>query len=129
MQVPRSVRIAAVLAVLQGVGGIALAVSLVVRVLRGAPSGGAILGAAGLLVVLFGAVILAAVLLWRGQTSARSPIVVTQLLLLGSAWYAYGPSNQQLIGSLAGIYCAVVLALLFTKDARAWALGVADEAD
>ncbi|WP_235921292.1 hypothetical protein [Lentzea tibetensis] len=129
MQVPRAVRIAAALTVLQGAAGIALAVALVVRVVQGVPSGNKILGAAGVLVLLFAGVIFAASLLWRGQHAARSPVIVTQLLLLGCAWYAYGPSGQQLIGSLAGFYCAAVLVLLFTRDARAWALGLTDEAD
>ncbi|HUQ58089.1 hypothetical protein [Lentzea sp.] len=121
---PRSVRIASALAVLQGVGGIALAVALVVRVVQGAPSAGPVLGAAGVLVIWFGAVILAAVMLFQGRHGARTPVIVTQLLLLGCAWYAYGPSEQQLLGSLGGIYCVVVLVLLFTSDGRRWALGL-----
>lgn len=55
-------------------------------------------------------------------------MIVTQLLLLGCAWYAYGPSEQQLLGSLGGIYCVVVLVLLFTNDGRKWALGLPDAA-
>lgn len=120
---PRAVRTAAALTFLQGLGGVALAVALVVRVLQGAPSGGPILGAAGVLVLWFGGVIFASVMLFRGHHGARTPVIVTQLLLLGCAWYAYGPSDQQLLGSLGGIYCAVVLVLLFTSDGRKWAVG------
>jgi hypothetical protein len=123
---PRAVRIAAALTFLQGLGGIALAVALVVRVIQGAPSGGPILGAAGVLVLWFGGVLFAAVMLFRGHHGARTPVIVTQLLLLGCAWYAYGPSEQQLLGSLGGIYCVVVLVLLFTRDGRQWAMGLAD---
>lgn len=129
MRVPRAVRIASALTAIQGVGGIVFAGALVVRVLQGVPSGGQILGAAGLLVLLFAGVLIAAVMLWQGKHGARSPVIVTQLLLFGCAWYAYGPSDQQLIGALAGFYCAAVLFLLFTKDARAWALGMEAEAD
>jgi hypothetical protein len=118
------VRTAAALTFLQGLGGIALAVALVVRVLQGAPSGGPVLGAAGVLVLWFGAVIFASVMLFRGRHGARTPVIVTQLLLLGCAWYAYGPSDQQLAGSLGGIYCVIVLVLLFTNDGRRWAMGV-----
>ncbi len=121
---PRAVRTAAVLTFLQGLGGIALAAALVVRVLQGAPSAGPVLGAAGVLVLWFGGVIFACVLLFRGQHGARTPVIVTQLLLLGCAWYAYGPSEQPLLGSLGGIYCFVVLVLLFTRDGREWALGL-----
>ncbi|MFD5830448.1 hypothetical protein [Lentzea sp. NPDC060358] len=120
---PRSVRIASALTVLQGLGGIALAVALVIRVIGGSKPAGPILGAAGVLVIWFGAAILASVLLFRGQHGARTPVIVTQLLLLGCAWYAYGPSDQQLLGSLGGIYCVVVLVLLFTSDGRRWAMG------
>ncbi|MDX8033517.1 hypothetical protein SK803_25135 [Lentzea sp. BCCO 10_0856] len=120
---PRSVRIAAVLTFLQGLGGIALAVALAVRVIGGATPAGPILGAAGVLVIWFGGAIIASVLLFRGEHGARTPVIVTQLLLLGCAWYAYGPSEQQLLGSLGGIYCVVVLVFLFTNDGRRWALG------
>jgi len=123
---PRSVRCAAALTFVQGLGGIALAVALVVRVIQGAASGGPILGAAGVLVLWFGGVIFASVLLFRGHHGARTPVIVTQLLLLGCAWYAYGPSEQQLLGSLGGIYCVVVLVLLFTNDGRRWAMGLSD---
>lgn len=123
---PRAVRTAAALTLLQGLGGIALAVALVVRVLQGAPSAGPILGAAGVLVLWFGGVLFASIMLFRGHQGARTPVIVTQLLLLGCAWYAYGPSEQQLLGSLGGIYCVVVLVLLFTRDGRQWALGLAD---
>ncbi|WP_086660802.1 hypothetical protein [Lentzea kentuckyensis] len=123
---PRSVRVAAVLTFLQGLGGIALAGALAIRVIGGATPAGPILGAAGVLVIWFGGAILASVLLFRGQHGARTPVIVTQLLLLGCAWYAYGPSEQQLLGSLGGIYCVVVLVFLFTRDGRQWALGLTD---
>lgn len=126
---PRSVRTAAVLTFLQGLGGIALAVALVIRVIGGATPAGPILGAAGVLVAWFGGALFATVLLFRGHQGARTPVIVTQLLLLGCAWYAYGPSEQQLLGSLGGIYCVVVLVLLFTNDGRRWALGLTDVAE
>ena len=121
---PRAVRIAAALTFLQGLGGIALAVALTVRVIGGATPAGPILGAAGVLVLWFGAVIFASVMLFRGHQGARTPVIVTQLLLLGCAWYAYGPSEQQLLGSLGGIYCVLVLVLLFTNGGRRWAMGL-----
>lgn len=123
---PRSVRVAAVLTFLQGLGGVGLAVALAVRVIGGATPAGPILGAAGVLVIWFGGAILASVLLFCGEHGARTPVIVTQLLLLGCAWYAYGPSEQQLLGSLGGIYCVVVLVFLFTRDGRQWALGLSD---
>ena len=121
---PRAVRIASALTFVQGLGGIALAVALVIRVIGGSTPAGPILGAAGVLVLWFGGVLFATVMLFRGHHGARTPVIVTQLLLLGCAWYAYGPSEQQLLGSLGGIYCVVVLVFLFTNDGRKWAMGL-----
>ncbi|MCR3746076.1 hypothetical protein [Lentzea californiensis] len=123
---PRAVRIASALTFVQALGGIALAVALVIRVIGGSTPAGPILGAAGVLVLWFGGALLATVLLFRGHHGARSPVIVTQLLLLGCAWYAYGPSEQPLLGSLGGIYCVVVLVFLFTNDGRKWAMGFDD---
>ncbi|MGW6447034.1 hypothetical protein [Lentzea sp. NPDC055074] len=126
---PRPVRIASALTFVQGLGGIALAVALVIRVIGGSTPAGPILGAAGVLVLWFGGVLFATVMLFRGHHGARTPVIVTQLLLLGCAWYAYGPSEQPLIGSLGGIYCVVVLVFLFTNDGRKWAIGYIDESE
>ncbi|RDI33306.1 hypothetical protein [Lentzea flaviverrucosa] len=123
---PRAVRIASALTFVQALGGIALAVALVIRVIGGSTPAGPILGAAGVLVLWFGGALLATVMLFRGHHGARSPVIVTQLLLLGCAWYAYGPSEQPLLGSLGGIYCVVVLVFLFTNDGRKWAMGFDD---
>ncbi|MDX8142942.1 hypothetical protein SK854_12515 [Lentzea sp. BCCO 10_0061] len=123
---PRAVRIASALTFVQGLGGIALAVALVIRVIGGSTPAGPILGAAGVLVLWFGGALFATVMLFRGHHGARTPVIVTQLLLLGCAWYAYGPSQQQLLGSLGGIYCVVVLVFLFTNDGRRWAMGLDD---
>ncbi|WP_330272622.1 hypothetical protein OG205_37905 [Lentzea sp. NBC_00516] len=123
---PRAVRIASALTFVQGLGGIALAVALVIRVIEGSTPAGPILGAAGVLVLWFGGALFATIMLFRGHHGARTPVIVTQLLLLGCAWYAYGPSEQQLLGSLGGIYCVVVLVFLFTNDGRKWAMGLED---
>lgn len=70
---PNSVRAAAALTLLQGLGGIALAVALVVRVVQGAPSAGPILGAAGVLVLWFGGVLFASVMLFRATRARVRP--------------------------------------------------------
>ncbi|MCS7481652.1 hypothetical protein ACFFQW_15925 [Umezawaea endophytica] len=127
-QVPGAVRVAGVLTALQGLAGIAFAVALVVRAFGGAESTGKVLGEAGYFTVLCAGVLAAGVGLVLGRRWARSPSIVVQLLLLGVAWYMYGPSGQQLIGSLIGIYVVVVIALLFTNPVRRWTLGV-DEPD
>ncbi|WP_307867728.1 hypothetical protein [Umezawaea beigongshangensis] len=126
--VPSAVRLAGVMTALQGLAGLGFAVALVVRAF-GVESPGRVLGEAGYFTVLCGGVAAAGVALVIGRTWARTPAIVVQLLLLGVAWYAYGPSGQQLAGSLLGVYCAVVVALLFTAPAREWALGPDDDED
>ncbi|MEO6081637.1 MAG: hypothetical protein ABIQ18_00830 [Umezawaea sp.] len=127
-QVPAAVRVAGALTALQGLAGIAFAVALVVRAFGGAESTGKVLGEAGYFTVLCGGVLAAGIGLLLGRRWARTPSIVVQLLLLGVAWYMYGPSGQQLLGSLIGLYVVVVIALLFTNPVRRWTLGV-DEPD
>jgi hypothetical protein len=127
-QVPTAVRVAGVLTALQGLAGIAFAVALVVRAFGGAESTGKVLGEAGYFTVVCGGVLASGIGLVLGKRWARTPSIVVQLLLLGVAWYMYGPSGQQLIGSLIGLYVVVVIALLFTNPVRRWTLGI-DEPD
>jgi hypothetical protein len=127
-QVPAAVRVAGVLTALQGLAGLAFAVALVVRAFGGAESTGKVLGEAAYFAVLCAGVLAAGIGLVLGRRWARTPSIVVQLLLLGVAWYMYGPSGQQLIGSLIGIYSVVAVVLLFTNPVRRWTLGV-DEPD
>jgi hypothetical protein len=127
-QVPAAVRVAGAMTALQGLAGIAFAVALVVRAFGGAESTGKVLGEAGYFTVLCTGVLAAGVGLVLGKRWARTPSIVVQLLLLGVAWYMYGPSGQQLVGSLIGLYAVVVVVLLFTNPVRRWTLGI-DEPD
>ncbi|WP_433265222.1 hypothetical protein ACQPZF_37295 [Actinosynnema sp. CS-041913] len=126
-QVPRAVRAAGALTALQGLAGLVFAVVLVVRAFA-SDAVRAVLGEASYFLVLSAGVLAAGVGLVLGKHWARTPSIVVQLLLLGVAWYAYGPSGQQLYGALLGLYVVVVIALLFTNPVRRWALGV-DETD
>lgn len=120
---PRAVRAAGALVALQGAVGAVLAVGLVVRGLVAAPSVTASLAAAGWFVVVAVGVLAVGIALWRGVHGARSPAVVTQLLLLGVAWYAAGPSARPEYGVPGALYCVVVLGLLFSPSAVRWAAG------
>lgn len=120
---PRVLRAAAAMVAMQGAASAAVLVVLVVRAATG-PVG---LGTAMVTGVWF-AICAAALLgvgtaLWRGAHGARSPAVVAQLLLLGVAWYAAGPSSQPEYGIPAAIYCAAVLVLLFSAPAIRWSYG------
>ena len=126
--VPPAVRAAGALTSLQGLGGLALAVALVVRVVQRGEVRRAVLGEAACSRCCSAGVSSRPVVgLLLGKHWGRTPAIVMQLLLLGVAWYVYGPSEQQLWGSLVGIYCVATLVLLFTNPVRRWALGVDED--
>ncbi len=116
-------RAAGALVALQGAVGAALCLGVVVRVITGAADITTALGTAGWFAVVAAAAIGIGVALWRGGHGARTPAVVTQLLLLGVAWYAAGPSSRPEFGVPGAVYCAVVLGLLFCPPAVRWAYG------
>ncbi|MFD1146612.1 hypothetical protein [Saccharothrix hoggarensis] len=125
-KVPPAVRAAGALTALQGLAALAFAVALVVRAFS-AEKAGEVLGEAAYFAVLAAGVLAAGVGLVLGRHWGRTPAVVVQLLLLGVAWYMYGPSGRQLWGSLLGVYAVGTLVLLFTNPVRRWALGVDEE--
>lgn len=125
---PPTIRGAGILVGLQGLAGLAFAVALLVRALGGASTtGNNIYGEAGYFAVIGGAVVAVGVALFLGRHWARSPAVVVELLLLGVAWYAAGPSGRPELGAPVGVLCVVVLYLLFTAKSRAWSMGLDDE--
>ncbi|NUT51816.1 MAG: hypothetical protein HOV94_31665 [Saccharothrix sp.] len=126
-KVPPAVRAAGALTALQGLTGLAFAVALVVRSFS-AEKSGEVLGEAAYFAVLSAGVLAAGIGLLLGKHGGRTPAIVVQLLLLGVAWYMYGPSGRQLWGALLGVYVVGTLVLLFTNPVRRWALGV-DEDD
>ncbi len=119
---PRTVRAAGALVALQGALGAVICIAVTVRAFR-TTAVVATLGTAVWFAVVAAAVTGIGVALWRGVTGARSPAVVTQLLLLGVCWYAAGPSSRPEYGIPGGLYCATVLGLLFTPAAVRWAYG------
>ncbi|MPZ79106.1 MAG: hypothetical protein GEV28_01350 [Actinophytocola sp.] len=125
---PPTIRGAGLLVGLQGLTGIGFAIALLVRALGGGSTeGNNVFGEAGYFTVLGGGVVAVGVALVLGKHWARSPSVVVELLLLGVAWYAAGPSGRPGIGVPVGVLCVVVLYLLFTARSREWSLGLDDE--
>jgi peptidoglycan/LPS O-acetylase OafA/YrhL len=119
--VPRPVRAAGVLVLLQGVTGVAVGGWLLIAAVRGSTGPGPI-GATAAWLLGFGVILFTVgVNLVRGRHGARTPAIVAQLLLLGVCWYAIGPSSQPLYGVPAGVFCLAVLLLLFSASARRWA--------
>jgi hypothetical protein len=127
---PPTIRGAGILVGLQGLAGVAFAVALLVRGIGGeSATGGNIFGEAGYFVVIGGAVVAVGVALFLGKHWARSPAVVVELLLLGVAWYAAGPSGRPEYGVPVGVLCVVVMYLLFTAKSREWSMGLDEPAD
>jgi hypothetical protein len=125
---PPTIRGAGILVGLQGFAGVVFAVALLVRAFGGASAAGNnLFGEAGYFAVLGGAVVAVGVALFLGKHGARGPSVVVELLLLGVAWYAAGPSGRPEIGVPVGVLCVVVLYLLFTVRSREWFLGLDEE--
>lgn len=126
---PTSVRGAGVLVGLQGLAGLGFAVALLIRAIGGASTeGNNVFGEAGYFAVVGAAVVAVGVALVLGKHWARSPAVVVELLLLGVAWYAGGPSGRPEIGVPVGLMCAVALYLLFNERSREWSLGLDEDA-
>lgn len=125
---PVSVRIAGVLVGVQGLAGFGYAIAVLVGAFthtRGAV--GNLYAEAGFFAVMGAAVIAVAVGLLRGQPWTRTPATVLQLMFLGIAWYVFGPSGQVLVGVVTAVFCVATLVLLFTRQARAWAIGIQQE--
>lgn len=124
--VPRTVRLAGLLTALQAVAGFVFVVALLIR--STAPDLGTVgtlsrndtFGEAGYFGVLSAAVLAVGLGLCCGKHWARTPTLLLQVLLIGVAWYAFGPSGQPLIGVAIGLPPLVVLWLLFNRVGRAW---------
>jgi hypothetical protein len=120
---PREVRLAGVLVGAQGLAGLAFTIALLVRGLgtSGGP-GGNTYGEAGFFVIMSVGISAVAVGLLLGKRPARTPAAVLQVILLAVAFWVIGPSGQVPAGIGVGALCVLVLVLLFTAKARAWAV-------
>ena len=117
---PPQVRVAAVLVGLEGV------VSLLFAVVIGIQSQGqpfaSVLGELGYFVVIGLAVVFVGAALMTGRRGARTPAIVTQLLLLPVVYSLIGPSQQLVLGIAAGVYVAAAFLLLISERSRVWAM-------
>jgi hypothetical protein len=116
-----------VLVALQGLAGAVIAVALAVSGLAGHQHRATVFGEAGYFALLSAGVLTVGIGLVRSRRWARSPAVVVQVLLLGVAWYVFGPSGQPLVGALLGVLCLAVLALLLAGRSQAWVTGVGEQ--
>ena len=124
---PPQVRLAGVLVGVQGLLGLGFAVALVVRALTVDAPGVLvrdIVGQAAYFVVIGGAVVAVGVGLLTGRRWARTPAIVTQLLLLGVVYTLLGPSRQLLLGIGAGVFVVGTFMLLISEASRTWSMGL-----
>ena len=121
---PLSVRGAGLVVSLQGLAGVGFAVAVLVRAFGGASTPGSnLFGEAGYFAVLGGGVLACGLGLLLGKTWARTPSVVVEIILLGVAWYAIGPSSRPELGLPVAALAVLVIVLLFTARSRAWSAG------
>lgn len=113
-------RIAGLLVAAQGLVGVAVTIVALVRATMGAVAPSVAMVTAGWLALCAAALLALAVGLLRGRAGVRNPAVVAQLLLLGVAWYAAGPSGQPAYGVPAACVCVAILMLLFSRSTTGW---------
>jgi hypothetical protein len=124
---PTTVRVGGILVGLQGLAGIVFAVVLLVQ--PGVLATSDRLGEAGFFAVMAAAVIGFGIALVFGKRGARSPSVLIELLLLGIAGYATGPSSRPEYGIPVAVLCLLVLYLLLNTRGREWAMDRVEDPD
>jgi hypothetical protein len=128
---PATVRQAGVVVALQGAVLVTVAVVLVVRHLAGVedPRWLSGYGTAAWFAVMGGAVLAAGWALWTGRRWGRGIGVFAQLLLLPVAWYMAVDSHRWAYGVPVALVAVLVLGLLFSPSALAWAAQYSASAD
>ena len=126
---PATVRGAGLVVTLQGLAGVAFAIAVLIRAFGGnSTPGNNLYGEAAYFAVLGGGVLACGLGLLLGRTWARTPSVVIEIILLGVAWYAMGPSGRPELGLPVAALAVLVIVLLFHARSRAWSMREDDEA-
>lgn len=128
---PPQVRLAGVLVGVQGLVGLGFAVVLVGRALTAKGTQlpvGDIVGEAAYFVVIGAALVAVGIGLVTGRRWARTPAIVTQLLLLPVVYTLLGPSRQLVLGVVVGVFVAGTFLLLISEASRTWSMGLDDAA-
>ncbi|TWF78644.1 hypothetical protein FHX44_114567 [Pseudonocardia hierapolitana] len=128
-RVPSQIRLAGALVGIQGLLGVGFAVALVVRALTVEGTGllvRDIVGEAGYFVLIGAALVAVGLGLVAGRRWARTPAIVTQLLLLPVVYTLIGPSRQLLLGIVAGVFVVATFLLLISEASRTWSMGLDD---
>jgi hypothetical protein len=115
---PPQIRVAGLLVGLQGVAAVAFAI--LVGIQDSTLPLGSVLGEVGYFAIIGIALTFIGAALFTGRRGARTPAIVTQLLLLPVVYSLIGPSRQLLLGIAAGIYVVVTFLLLISERSREW---------
>jgi len=124
---PTPVRAAGALVGLEALAAAAFTAVLAARSGAAELGVGAVLAEAGFFLLVAVALGAVAVGLWTGRRWARTPAIVTQLLLLPAVYSLLGPSHQLLIGLVAGAVVVAAFLLLISERSRAWSMGAEDD--
>lgn len=125
-ETPRQVRIAGVLVAVQALAAIGFAVAIGVQAAELSLPVPAVLGETAFFVLIGLAVLGVGIGLVTGRRGARTPAIVTQLLLLPVVYALIGPSQQLLLGIVAGGYVVTTFLLLISEPSRMWSMGLED---
>jgi hypothetical protein len=113
----------------QGLLALGFAVALVVRALTVEGTGFLvrdIAGEGGYFVLVGAALVAVGLGLVAGRRWARTPAIVTQLLLVPVVYTLIGPSRQLLLGIVAGVFVVGTFLLLISEASRTWSMGLDD---
>ena len=121
---PPQVRIAGAIVALEGIAAVVFAVALGARAAAADLPFGFVLGEAGYFAVIGLALLGVGYGLLSGRRWARTPAIVTQLLLLPVVYSLIGPSQQLLIGICTGVVVAGTFLLLISERSREWSMGL-----
>ncbi len=121
---PPQVRAAGVLVALQALLALVFAGFLVVRASSAELPVSFVLGEAAYFAVIGAALLAVGLGLLAGRRWARTPAIVTQLLLLPVVYSLLGPSRQLVLGIVAGAVVITAFLLLISERSRMWSMGL-----
>jgi hypothetical protein len=119
---PPQIRAAGALVAVQALAAIAFAIVIGVQASSLNLPFVAVLGETAYFVVIGLALLGVGIGLVRGRRGARTPAIVTQLLLLPVVYSLIGPSQELVLGIAAGVYVAGTFLLLISEPSRTWSM-------
>lgn len=119
---PPQIRVAGALVALQALAAIAFAIVIGVQAASLDLPFSAVLGETAYFVVIGLALLGVGAGLVLGRRGARTPAIVTQLLLLPVVYSLIGPSQQLVPGIVSGVYVVGTFLLLISEPSRRWSM-------